>query len=138
MGQTRLERVRWFHGRVESLAAVYHRHCLGRDVRHNQHLLRHRRKRFLDAKQQMVRVVDQLRARRGAGLGWAPRLVLRQMGPQHRRVRHVLGLRRSHCVTLHWLGPRRTQAISPSPDRCPHPVDLLLFQYLQQTCRRRT
>ena len=86
----------------------------------------------------MVRVVDQLRARGRSGLGWIPRLVPRQMGPQHRRVRHAPGLQRSHCIAVYRAGPRRTDAISPAPDRRPHPVDFLLFQYLQQTRRRRT
>ena len=58
MGETWLQRVRRFYRGVERLAALHHRHRFGRNVHDDEHFLRHRSERRLDAEQQMVRVVD--------------------------------------------------------------------------------
>ena len=51
------------HRGVECVATLHHGHRAWGNVCHDQHLLRDRRKRRLDAEQQMVRVIDQLRPR---------------------------------------------------------------------------
>src|SRR5207253_1239632 len=49
MGQAWVQRVRRFHRGVESVVALHHRNRIGRNVRHDQYLLRHWRNRGLDA-----------------------------------------------------------------------------------------
>ena len=61
MGQNRVQRICRLHRGVECVATLHHASSRSGNVCHDQHLLRHRRKRRLDAEQQMVRVIDQLR-----------------------------------------------------------------------------
>src|SRR5439155_26839236 len=89
VGETWLQRVRRFYRGVESLAALDHCDRARRNVYDDEHLLRHRSERRVDAKQQMVRVVDQLGTRRWSWLDLCPWLVVRQMAAQRWRVRHA-------------------------------------------------
>src|SRR5439155_14563770 len=57
MGQNRVQRICGLHRGMECLATLHHGHRAWGDVCYDQHLLRHRRKRGLDAEQQMVRVI---------------------------------------------------------------------------------
>src|ERR1700693_3423482 len=95
MDEARLQRVRRFYRRVEPLAALDHGHRIGRNVYHDEHFLRYRSERRVDAEQQMVRVVDQFGARRRSRLDLCPRSVVRQMAPQYWRVRDAPGLWRA-------------------------------------------
>src|ERR1700737_2365017 len=65
----------------------------------------------------MVRVVNQLRTRRRSRLDSHSWLVVRQMGPQHRCVRHAPCLRRPDCFALNQSRARRAKAISRAPVR---------------------
>ncbi len=58
-----------FHRGVEPLASLHHGHRAGRNVYDYQSRLRHRSERCVDAGQQMVCVVDQLRVGRPAWAG---------------------------------------------------------------------
>src|SRR5436190_20987001 len=100
MGETWFQRVRRFYRGLESLAPLYHRHRVGRNVYHDEHFLRDRSERRLDAEQQMVRVVDQLGAGRRPWLDLRPRLVVRQMAPQYWSVRHAPGLWRADLLAI--------------------------------------
>ena len=137
MGETRLQRVRRFYRSLESLAALDNRHRAGRNVYDDEHLVRDRSERGLDAEQQMVRLVNQRRACYRSWLDVCPRLVVRQMAPQHWRVRDASGLWRADLSAVAWSHARRIEKLSPASARAAHDVDLLLLQYFQQTLRRR-
>jgi amino acid transporter len=91
----------------------------------------------LDAKQQMVCFSDKLRARTRSRLEWRARSLPRQMGPQHRRIRHALGLRCADHSAVLRPRSRRPEGISPTANRSARDVDFLLSQHLQQTRGRR-
>src|SRR5205807_3144536 len=137
MGKARLQRVRRFYRGLEPLAALHHGHRVGWNVYDDEHLLRHRSERRLDAEQQMVRVVDQLGARRRPGLDLCPWLGVRQMAPQCRRVRHAPGLWRADLSAVARSRTRGIEKLSAAQPRPADDVDLLLLQYFQQIVRRR-
>ena len=61
----------------------------------------------------MVRCAHQLRPGRQPWLDRCSRISIRQMAPQHRRVRHAPGLRRADCFAVRHARPRQSQRISP-------------------------
>ena len=138
MGEARFQRVRWIHCGVESLAAIDHSDRARRNVRDHERLLCERSGCGLDARQQMVRVADQRRISRRSRLGLCSRVVVRQMGPQRRRVGDVPRLRSVDLAAAGGASARRIEIVSPVAARIAYNVDLLLLQYFHQARDRRT
>ena len=86
MGKARLQRIRGVYRGLESLAAFDHGYCIGWDVYDDEHILRNRSERRMDAEQQMVCVADQRRVGRRPRMDVRPRPILGQMASQRGRI----------------------------------------------------
>ena len=81
MGKVRFQRIRRLYRGMESLALVDHGDCPGRNVHHHKSLLCDWRSWRMDARQQMVRRVRQLRLGERPWLDRCSRISIRQMAP---------------------------------------------------------
>ena len=86
----------------------------------------------------MVRVADQRGVGHRSRVGLSPRVIVRQMGPQRRRVGDVPRLRSVDLAAAGRAGARRIEIVSPVAARVAYDVDLLLLQYFHQARGRRT